>query len=314
MSMIQKNIVKELIWVDHKYIKINPCDHKEGHGSGLSVKIVLPCYCQAHCPFCFNNLTICTQKHNYEEFFSSLSHSLDLIFNNINNRPISLDITGNEPTFDVTVFSRLMDVLCKYKDKAQKIVLTTNGFRLKACLKYMKNVVDIVNISVHHYNYEIRKQIFWTLLIPDDNDLKSIVKILKDDGITCTAVAVLYQNIENFKEFYDNFMSWAVDLGFKDIRMRSNFCANDKFIDDIIDTKFEVDDISVLNGLTTKIITNKNTGFETYILKGVKDLTDYVIWAELVVDDDGKCYIDYNKRYPVNDSNIIFFNYFYIYV
>ena len=312
--MTKNNIVKELIWVGQKYITINPQDHKKWHGSGLSVKIVLPCYCQAHCPFCFNNLTICTQKHNYEEFFSNLSDSLDLIFDNIDNRPISLDITGNEPTFDVEVFSKLMNVISNYKSRTQKVVLTTNGFKLKTCLQYMKNVVDIVNISVHHYDYETRKQIFWTSLIPDDNDLKSIIKSLKDDVITCTAVAVLYQDIENFKEFYNNFMSWAVDLGFKDIRMRSNFCANDKFIDDIIDTKFEVDDVNVLNGLTTKIITDKNTGFETYVLKGVEDLTDYVIWAELVVDDDGKCYIDYNKRYPVNDSNIKYFNYFYLFI
>jgi len=312
--MTEKNIVKELIWVNQKYVTINPQDHKKWHGSGLSVKIVLPCYCQAHCIFCFNNLTICTQKHNYEEFFSNLSDSLDLIFNNIDNRPISLDITGNEPTFDVEVFSKLMDVISNYKSRAQKVVLTTNWFKLKTCLQYMKNVVDIVNISVHHYDYETRKQIFWTSLIPDNNDLKSIIKSLKDDNITCTAVAVLYQNIENFKEFYNNFMSWAIDLGFKDIRMRSNFCANDKFIDDIIDTKFEVDDVNVLNGLTTKIITDKNTGFETYVLKGVEDLTDYVIWAELVVDDDGKCYIDYNKRYAVNDSNIKYFNYFYLFI
>ena len=312
--MTEKNIVKELIWIDQRYITINPQDHKKWHWSGLSVKIILPCYCQAHCPFCFNNLTMCTQRHNYEEFFGNLSDSLDLIFNNIDNRPISLDITGNEPTFDINIFARFMEIIAKYKSSTQKIVLTTNWFKLKACLPYMKSVVDIVNISVHHYNYETRKQIFWTSLIPDDNELKNIIKTLKDYGMTCTAVAVLYQDIENFKEFYNNFMSWAIDLWFKDIRMRSNFCANDKFIDDIIGTKFEIDDVNVLNGLTTKIITDKKTWFQTYILKWVEDLTEYVIWAELVIDDDGMCYIDYNKRYTVNSSNISYFNYFYLFV
>lgn len=312
--MTEKNIVNELIWVNQNYIKIDPQDHKKWHGSGLSVKIVLPCYCQAHCPFCFNNLTMCTQRHNYQEFFNNLSDSLDLIFNNIDSRPISLDITGNEPTFDVDVFARLMGVISKFKSKTQKVVLTTNWFRLKECLIYMKDVIDIVNISVHHYNYETRKQIFWTSLIPDDSELKYIIKTIKKYNITCTAVAVLYQKIENFKEFYNNFMLWSIDLWFKDIRMRSNFCTNDKFIDDIIDTKFEIDDVDVLNGLTTKIITNKKTWFQTYILKGVEDLTEYVIWAELVVDDDWMCYIDYNKRYPVDKSNIEYFNYFYVLV
>jgi sulfatase maturation enzyme AslB (radical SAM superfamily) len=59
-------------------------------------------------------------------FFNNLEDSLDLVFNNIDNRPISLDITGNEPTFDVDVFAKLMNVISKYKSKAQKVVLTTN--------------------------------------------------------------------------------------------------------------------------------------------------------------------------------------------
>jgi hypothetical protein len=41
--------------------------------------------------------------------------------------------------------------------------------------------------------------------------------------------------------------------------MRSNFCADDGFIHDIIDTKFESEDVNVLNGLTTKIITDKKS-------------------------------------------------------
>ena len=210
--MTKKNIVKELIGIDKQYIKVNPCDHKDGHGSGLSVKIVLPCYCQAHCKFCFNNLTVDTQRHDYEAFFNNLSESLDMIFDNIDNRPISLDITGNEPTFNVDVFARFMEVISRYKSKSYKVVLTTNGFNLKTCSKYMKGAVDIVNISVHHYDYDARKQIFGTPLIPSDKELKDVIKILKDDGITCTAVAVLYEDFGGFKEFYNNFMIWAIDL------------------------------------------------------------------------------------------------------
>ena len=76
----------------------------------------------------------------------------------------------------------------------------------------MKGVIDIVNISVHHYDYDVRKQIFGTPLIPNDVELKDIIKTLKEDGITCTAVAVLYQDVGDFKEFYNNFMIWAIDL------------------------------------------------------------------------------------------------------
>lgn len=310
---MEKNVVKELIWTNHDYIKVNPSDHKGGHGSVLSVKIVLPCYCQAHCPFCFNRLTVGTQKHNYENFFNNLSKSLDMIFDNI-DRVVSLDITWNEPTFNIDVFVKLMKVLWKYKSKVHKIVLTTNGFKLKTCLKYMKGVIDIVNISLHHYDYDIRKQIFGTSLIPNDIELKDIIKTLKICGITCTSVAVLYQDIGDFKEFYNNFMIWAIDLWFKDIRMRTNFLKNDEFADNIINTTYGDDSVNEVWGLTVKIISDKKTKFKTYILKGVKDLTEYIIGAELVIDDDWKCYIDYNKRYPINYSNIGYFNYFYIFV
>lgn len=308
-----ENIVKKIIGISKNYEIVNPNDFKVGHGGGLSVKVVLPGYCQAHCPFCFNNLTLSTQKHDYEMFFKNLIESLDMIFNNINNRPISIDITGNEPTFYIEIFSRLMKIISKYKSKIDKVVLTSNGFNLEKCLIHMKNVVDIVNISVHHYDYDIRKMIFKTASIPNDNDLKRVINTLEKYNISSTAVSVLYKEFEIFKDFYHKFMNWAKELGFKDIRMRSNFCADDKFINDIIDTKFECEKLNSVNGLTTKIITDKESGFETYILKGVPDLTEYVIGAELVIDDDGLCYVDYNKRYLVNKSNINYFNYFYVY-
>ena len=307
------NVIIKLLGMNREYITVQPQDFKKGHGGSLSVKIVLPCYCQAHCPFCFNNLTSETQKHDYDQFFNNLPKTLDMIFNNIVDRKITLDITGNEPTFDISVFQRFMSIIEKYKSKASKIVLTTNGYNLEKCLDYIIENVDIVNISVHHYDYKNRKIIFNTPYIPDDASLKRIIEALNNNGTTSTAVAVLYDKIENFEDFYNNFISWAMNLGFKDVRMRSNFCSTDKFIDEILNIKMKNERMDAVGGLTTKIIVDENTGFETYILKGVPDLTEYVIGAELVVDDDGYCYIDYNKRYPVNNSNINYFNNLYIF-
>ena len=39
----------------------------------------------------------------------------------------------------------------------------------------------------------------------------------------------------------------------------------------------------------------------------------YIIGVELVIDDDGLCYIDYNKRYMVDKNNIGYFNKMYVY-
>lgn len=310
---MSSDFVEGLLGKKHSYDVVSPSDFKDGHGSGLSVKVVLPSYCQARCPFCFNNLTTETQQHNYAYFFKNLIDSLNLIFKNINDRPISIDITGNEPTFDTEVFKKFMAIISEYKPFISKVVLTTNGFRLGEVIGSMKGVVDIVNISLHHYDYNERRQIFGTNRIPSNEELKELVSRLHNNGITATAVSVLYKDLGNFRDYCDKFKDMAIETGFKDVRMRSNFCANDEFIYEILRTDFNNDSINIVGGLVTKIITDKKTGFQTYILKGVPDLTEYVVGAELVIDDDGLCYVDYNKRYPVNDGNIRNFNNMYIF-
>lgn len=310
--MKDNNIINELIGIEKEYVRINPSENKKGNGGNLSVKIVTPSYCQANCPFCFNKLNMDTQKHNYDLFFNNLDKSLEMIIQNINNRNVTIDITGNEPTYDISVFKELMNHLKKYRDTLKRVILTSNGYHLYDCINYMNGIIDLMNISLHHYDYNERKKIFNTSMIPNDEEVKLIVEKLKRNNISSTAVSVLYKEIDNFKEYYYNFMNYAINNGFKNIRMRSNFCANDAFIDDILKLHLGHESINELAGLTTKIIIDENTGFETRILKGVPDLTEYILGAELVIDDDGMCYVDYNKRYSVNENNINYFNYFYL--
>lgn len=309
---MNNNVVYDLIGKNYEYHSVEAKDNTKGHGSNLSVKIVVPSYCQANCPFCFNQLTKGTQHHDIITFLDNLDKSLALITNNVTERGITLDITGNEPTFNIFLFKKFMDELKKYRHKVTRIILSTNGFRLNDCIPYMYSIVDIVNISTHHYDYNKRKKIFNTTSIPNDEELKEIIRNLKDHKIKVTSVCVLYEDVKDFTTFYTKYTSWAKSLGFKDVRMRSNFRENDKFIDDYLAIDFPIQSTNSLSGLTTKIITDEKDHFETRILKGVPDLTDYVLGAELVIDDDGKCYIDYNKRYPVDENTIEYFNRFYI--
>lgn len=307
---MHENILKKLINKDLSYRVVEPYNHNIGTGSNLSVKVVIPSYCQANCSFCFNNLTRSTQVHNEKEFLISLRKSLDMILNGINKRKITLDITGNEPTFDILLLKEFLETILEYKKDLGRIIVTSNGYNLGRCIDYMLNVINIINISVHHYDYEKRKEIFNTSLIPSDEELKRIVKIFTENNIKCTSVAVLNEEIKDFRKFLNEFVNWSKDIGFKDTRMRSNFIRNDKYMDDILNIKFDNEQIFNEKGLITKIINDND--YEVRILKGVDDLTKYVIGAELVIDDDGKCYIDYSKRYPVNEDTIKYFNNFYI--
>ena len=274
----------------------------DGHGHTLSVKIVMPCYCQAHCPFCFNNQTINTQMHDWYGFTSNIHNSLETLFKTVNNRKISIDITGNEPTFNIEQFKEFMEILSRFKkwygDKIDKIVITTNGLHLYECIPYMENVIDIVNISLHHYDYGQRREIFGTKYIPSNEDLRNIIKSLNSVGITVTSVAVIYDNMF-MKYFVTKFAEFSKDIGFKDARIRINFTTHNplirnKFYDKILDDEKIVEQ----KGLSTKYL--DFNGYKVNVYLGVTDLIDYVIGVELVIDDDGKLYIDYNKRYPIN--------------
>jgi len=300
-----ENFIKNELKRKSTSVKIDN-DSNIGHGHTLSVKIVMPCYCQANCPFCFNKQTLETQVHIFGVFYDNLKLSLDLLFNNISNRKISLDITGNEPTFNTEQFREVMDLLKRYKAKfgssIDKVVLTTNGYHLFECIDMINGVVDIVNISVHHYDYEVRRSnIFKTKYIPSNNDLKSINNALARHGIKTTSIAVInnQMNVTDWVEFLVMFSMFSDETGFENTRIRLDFTDETGAMEKIFDYQLKDEIVQKQCGLFTKIL--NGNGYEIRIYKGVKDLVDYVVGIEMVIDDDGQLYLDYNKRFPLAD-------------
>ncbi len=301
----------EQIIKNNKYLLIDPNDYHKGHGSPLSIKIVLPTYCQANCEFCFNK-TNTKQKHDKETFLKALDLSLTRIFKNI-KRSFTIDITGNEPTYDVKLLKDTLTIINKYRTYIYKIVLTTNGYKLNDCLSFI-NMVDIINISVHHYDINKRIEAFKTDNILKDDELKEIISKLNDKKIHVTATCVLNVDIEDFKNYYNNFTDWAINMGFSDTRMRSNFLRNDSFMKKIFDTKVSnFEEISDVPGLKSKKIYDSKRNYTTNILIGVETLVKYVIGAEMIIDDDGLLYLDYGKNYPISDNSLKYFNHFYVF-
>lgn len=310
-----ENFIKKELHKAGVPVKIDN-NFKIGHGHTLSVKIVMPCYCQANCPFCFNKQTSETQVHDFNSFYEKLDKSLELLFSTIHNRKISLDITGNEPTFNVDEFNKVLCLLKKYKDKyayfIDKIVLTTNGYHLLDCIDEVSLVVDIVNISLHHYDYETRRsEIFRTKYIPSNEDIKIINQRLHEHGISTTSIGVIYEPIDEYLDYVIYLMKFAdfsKEVGFDNTRIRLDFTDETGAMNKIFNYSFTEEIVQKQSGLSTKIL-NRN-GFEIRIYKGVKDLVDYVIGVEMVIDDDGKLYLDYNKRFPLENREYWYdFNY-----
>lgn len=310
-----ENFIKKELKRDFRTVKIDN-DFNIGHGHTLSVKIVMPCYCQANCPFCFNKQTSETQVHDFDSFYKNLDETLNILFTSIHNRKISLDITGNEPTFNVNEFKRVLCLLKKYRDEygcfIDKIVLTTNGYHLLECIDEIGLVVDIVNISVHHYDYEKRRsEIFRTKYVPSNDDLKNLNQKLHDRGIKTTSIGVIYEPIDEYLDYVIyllKFADFSKEVGFDNTRIRLDFTDETGAMDKIFDYSFTEEIVQKQAGLFTKII--NRFGYEIRIYKGVKDLVDYVIGVEMVIDDDGKLYLDYNKRFPLNNREFWYdFNY-----
>ena len=103
------NVIYNLIRKNYDY----DLDNSEKSRNNLSVKLVIPSYCQANCPFCFNHLTKDTQRHHYGIFFDNLVKSLEMITNNVTDRGITLNITGNETTFNMFLLMKTMNILRK---------------------------------------------------------------------------------------------------------------------------------------------------------------------------------------------------------
>lgn len=303
MNKFEEFIKKEL---KSDFIRIDIDDNnKDGHGHVLSVKIVMPCYCQAHCPFCFNKLTKETQVHDFLTFIEECEKSLDLIFSTVTDRKITLDITGNEPTFSIDQFAYFMGILTYYKrmfaDRIDKIVLTSNSYHLKDVYDIIGKVVDILNISVHHPDYNVRVyEIFRTFKILDNDGLRDIIKKLNGYGVSVTAVAVIDKVHEDIEQFVYDFAKFADATGFKNARIRFDYTTSDDAIRNQFYAQFKdwCIHFDEQQGLATKHLLIDDYRVNLYL--GVPDLVDHVVGVEAVIDDDGKLYLDYNKRYPLD--------------
>lgn len=281
---------------------------RKDYNKVITIKLCIPNGCNARCEFCYNKDKNNIRLNNSTELMSNFIISLDNVINRIKNKnPVSLDITGGEPTMNpsylISVFKRLKEY--KIKDKVLRVTMTINGYRLNDVIPYMEGVVDYVNISVHDFCKEHRNTIFGF----DTNSIKynELTHKLQNIGITCSACCVIYKKINNFENWKEKFISWAKQNGFISIRFRCNVYWNNQ---DVFDEYM----IQSMNDNNFQIITYEKTpdshwcrlrrredGFRIFFLHGVLDTSIVTKGIEYVIADDGLCYCDYYKRKKLDD-------------
>lgn len=133
---------------------------RKDYNKVITVKLVILGGCNAKCPFCYNKDKdmLCDKQ----QFLDNFIESLDNIITRIGDKnPISVDITGGEPTLDPEYLSKVFIKLKEFniKSKVLRVTMATNGTHLKEVIPYMKDVVDYVNISIHDWRPIRREEI-----------------------------------------------------------------------------------------------------------------------------------------------------------
>ena len=270
----------------------------------VTVKLIIPTGCNAKCGFCYNNEY--KINNTKEIFLSNLDSSITEVISAISPHfPVSLDITGGEPTLDVEFLKVVLRKLRLHPliTKFCRITLNTNGFNLDKIYYDLQGLVNYVNISTHHFDQEKRKEIFKSYN-QTINDYKNIVLNLLSVGIDTSTICVIHKEINDFELFNNEYVKWCKDVGFVSLRYRSN--GFDKTIDfnkymrQTIN-KYHLIQIEETNDSTWCRLSDSD-GFFIFFLNGVLNTFNVSKGIEYIIHDDGILYADYLKQ-------VIFCNY-----
>ena len=285
--------------------KIKYTERKD-YNKVITVKLVIPGGCNAKCQFCYNKDKYAT--YDKMQFLDYFIDSLDNVLNLIGDKnPVSVDITGGEPTLDPEFLKKILIKLKEYniKSKVLRVTLTSNGTNLKEVIPYMKNVVDYVNISVHDWSPSRRNEILGLCI--GIGEYTDIIQRLNNIGITVSVCAVIFEPIENFRYWRDLFIAWAKICGFIAVRFRCDVFWNESKIFDeyLIESKNERWQFDTINYEKTTdshwCRLRRKDGMRVFFLHGVLDTSILTKGIEYVIDTDGHCYCDYYRRTRIED-------------
>lgn len=281
---------------------------RKDYNKVITIKLVIPGGCNCKCPFCYMQDYDTVMANNFNDFHSNYLTSLLYLIEKIGDKnPISLDITGNEPTLNFKQFKTILEELklANIKNKVQRVTLTTNGFNLVKIVPYLKGVVDYVNISIHDYDI-VRRQDIMKAKTFTQEQYHGMTHYLKQLGITTSASAVIYKPIPDFKNWFDEFVDWCEDAGFIALRLRCDvFWPQRDLFDQYMQLAMNDKDYTVLTHEHTLdshwCRLRKNDKFRVFFLKGVRDTSILTKGIEYVVDEDGISYCDFYKHTKVSD-------------
>lgn len=181
-----------------------------------NLSVMLPGMCNAKCEFCF------WERYQESNKFPKYDFALK-VFDQVMALPEcfkQMSITGGEPTISSAFLPMLATAeRLKKFGKINKVVLTTNGVRLKEHLKDVCSVVDHINISRHHYDDDENCKIYKTLSVPSSIDVFSLVSSVHSfSDVDICFNCVVSPNVS--VNFCHRFINYARAIGVKAVSFR----------------------------------------------------------------------------------------------
>jgi len=274
----------------------------------VTVKLIMPVGCNAKCGFCYNNdYSVSNTK---DLFVANIDTSIEKIVNSIAPHfPISLDITGGEPTLDIKLFKTVLNKLKLHPliGKFCRITLNTNGLNLQKALPEIEGIIDYVNIPTHFYNEQKRNNVFKTYR-PTTKDYKVIVLSLLNIGIDTSTICVIHEEITDFETFNSEYIKWCKSIGFVSLRYRNDSFKNEIYFETYMNHVINLKETHLIqlekSNDSTWCRISDNEGFYIFFLNGVLDTSKVSKGIEYIIHDDGLLYTDYLKTTKFTDYDL----------
>jgi molybdenum cofactor biosynthesis enzyme MoaA len=183
--------------------------------------ILLPGPCNAACEFCFLKNERAPAK---PEFQVEYLRKLDYTLRNLPRQFWQISITGGEPTLSPYLMP-VLALISAHRGRYTNVVLTTNGTKLDAACGSLLNVVDHVNISMHHYDEGMNQKIFGGSYRMSHAAIATVVDMLGTVGIDASANCVVDDGVD--LAFLDRYVRVAQSLGFRAVHFRKRNGTND---------------------------------------------------------------------------------------
>lgn len=192
----------------------------------VDAKVYLSYKCEGNCPFCLTEVRPKTDEVQLVEYGANFFKEIYRYYEGGGRKVL---FTGGEPTDVIDKLLGMLQILRMFS--FELVVLYTNGVKLLNEIKYQGERGTILNflsqaglrklnMSVHHYNANKRKELSEHV---GKAQTETIISKIKENGLdlrlNCTLQKDFIGNLEEIKKY----LHWANSLGVKDVYFRDLF-------------------------------------------------------------------------------------------